>query len=257
MGRVLLVALLFAPTVCWAQPAQGAAGVEERVTFHPRGDAGVELEGLLQIPRQGKPVTGLVLCHPDPRFAGAMDSAVIVALQAGLQKAGYATLRFNLRGVGASTGAFDDGKGEVLDCLGALDFLRSQTGVDPARVALVGYSFGSWIGLQACVRDAKVPLCVCVSFPVPATEDITKHPYFAQISFPALFVTGTEDTISSLATIIKLIDANGVAKYCSIAALQGADHFFRSQRNLDVAVQHAVAFVQEHLSASSPQQAAP
>jgi uncharacterized protein len=245
------------PTLCRAQPDQGAGEVEERVTFHPRGDAGVELEGLLQIPRQGKLAAGLVLCHPDPRYAGAMDSAVVAGLQSGLQKAGYATLRFNLRGVGASKGAFEDGKGEVLDCLGALDFLRARNGVDPARVALVGYSFGSWIGLQACVRDAKVPLCVCVSLPVPATEDITKHPYFAQISFPTLFVTGTEDTISSLATIVKLIDANGVAKYCSIAALQGADHFFRSQRNLDLAVQHAVEFVQEHLPATNPQQTAP
>lgn len=217
------------------------------VVFHPRGEDTISLEGVFALPEGRAPLSAVVLCHPDPRYGGTMDSYVITAIDEALQQAGFATLRFNLRGVGASTGSFDGGIGEVRDCLGALDFLRAQDGIDPARVGLIGYSFGSWVGLQACAADGDMPVCGCLSFPIPKGEELGGHPYFGSVDFPCLFLTGTEDTISDLATVRRLVATHRAGRYCRVEPLRGADHFFRSQDDLDAAARRMVRLMGEKL----------
>lgn len=217
------------------------------VTFHPRGEDTIVLDGIMSTPGGSTPLPAVVLCHPDPRYGGAMNSYVITAIDDALQQAGFATLRFNLRGVGRSTGSFDDGIGEVRDCLGALDFVRAQDGIDPARVGLIGYSFGSWVGLQACVADGNVPVCGCLSFPVPQGEDLSGHPYFADIDFPCLLLTGTEDTISDLPTVRRLVATYRAGRYCRVEALRGVDHFFRSDEHLQAAAARMARLMGEKL----------
>ena len=77
------------------------------VTF-PSAD--LTLEGHLTLP-PGATRAG-VICHPHPQYGGDMHNPVVGAIEAGLQRAGFATLRFNFRGVGRSTGAYDGGSGE-------------------------------------------------------------------------------------------------------------------------------------------------
>jgi alpha/beta superfamily hydrolase len=232
----VLLALLLAN--CLTASAQEVA-----VRFAPRAEPGLSLEGLLQVPAAGHPVPGVVLCHPDPRYGGTLGSIVIAALQREFASAGWATLRFNFRGVGGSTGAFDGGSGERRDCLGALDLLRSAPGVDGSRVGLIGYSFGSWVGLQACVEDGHVLACGCVAFPVSATEDLSRHPYLAKLTCPTLFLTGTLDTISSLATIRALLDRYRPATSCLVQELEGADHFFGDPSLLQQATRAMLTFL--------------
>lgn len=233
--------------ICCGARAADTPG-ERAVTFHPRGDETIELEGLVHMPDRDGPLGGVVLCHPDPRHSGSMTVPVVAHLQRAFAKDGYATLRFNSRGVGGSTGEFDAGDGEIDDCLGALDFLRAQPSVDAKRVALIGYSFGAWVGLQACVRDAKVPACACLAFPVPEGEDIGRHEYFARITFPVLFVTGAADTISSLATIRRLIDANDMAEHCRVTSIPDADHFLFDADHMALAAQRLLSFIGERLA---------
>lgn len=241
MKSMLLLPLLFAA-------AHGACAQEIAVRFAPRGEASLRLEGLLQVPAQGRPAPGVVLCHPDPRYGGSLGSIVVEALQREFARAGWATLRFNFRGVGESEGGFDGGVGERRDCLGALDLLRSTPGVDAPRVGLIGYSFGSWVGLQACVDDGHVPACGCVAFPVPATEDLDRHPYLARLTCPTLFVTGTLDTISSLATIRSLLERYDPPATCVVRELQGGDHFFGDSVLLQQATRAMLEFFTVQMS---------
>ncbi|NSW54794.1 MAG: alpha/beta fold hydrolase [Armatimonadetes bacterium] len=238
MLRLYLTALL---TFTWS--IAGAGAVEREVSFPSRGEDGVILSGRLHVPAGATGCPGVVLVHPDPRFGGSMDVAVTVGLQEAFEASGFATLRFNLRGVGASTGKFDNGEGEMRDCLGALDFLRKVQGVDPRCIALAGYSFGSWVGLRACVVDRKVRGCACLAFPVPEGEDPERHPYFREIKFPALFVTGTADPISDLGAIRRIIARHEAGERCTVTELAGADHFFWQQEQLGQAVRAIHDFV--------------
>ncbi|MBI2911700.1 MAG: hypothetical protein HYY05_06120 [Chloroflexi bacterium] len=94
------------------------------------------MEGLLSLPERGPagetpalpagPYTGVVICHPHPLRGGDMHNNVVAALALGFAQSGLATLRFNFRGVGASQGSYDDGRGEREDARAALRFLAER-----------------------------------------------------------------------------------------------------------------------------------
>ena len=72
---------------------------EQHVTF---SSGTLMLEGLLAQPEGLKPVRGAVVCHPHPLYGGSMYNNVVDAVLAAMWKKGWATLRFNFRGVGES-----------------------------------------------------------------------------------------------------------------------------------------------------------
>ena len=126
-----------------------------QVTFPASGD-GPRLEGMLHPPDGPVPFPAAVVCHPHPLMGGTMDSPVVVAVCRALAQRGWAALRFNFRGAGRSGGSFDDGRGELDDVAGALDFLTTQPQVDGERLAVAGYSFGAQVGLHHAARDPRV-----------------------------------------------------------------------------------------------------
>src|SRR5260370_4061203 len=75
--------------------------------------AGVALEARLAVPpgAQG----GVVICHPHPLYGGDMENPVVVRAQEVCAGLGLATLRFNFRGVGGSSGAHGGGVGAPED----------------------------------------------------------------------------------------------------------------------------------------------
>ena len=82
--------------------------------FSIPGSAG-NLEGITQLP-DNAPRAIAVVAHPLPIMGGTMDNKVVTTLAKAFVELGYATLRFNFRGVGESGGTFDEGKGEVETC---------------------------------------------------------------------------------------------------------------------------------------------
>ncbi len=84
-----------------------------------------------------------LICHPNPVQGGTMLNKVISTLQRTARDAGFVTLRFNYRGVGASAGSHDMGNGEVDDAQAAAAWLRSQHPDLP--LTLLGFSFGGFV----------------------------------------------------------------------------------------------------------------
>ncbi|MRR17856.1 MAG: hypothetical protein EG826_15520, partial [Deltaproteobacteria bacterium] len=88
---------------------------------------------------------GVVVCHPHPLMGGSMYNNVVETVSDVFSSCDHSTLRFNFRGVGGSTGRYDEGRGETQDILSACEFLKSQ-GVE--KIILAGYSFGAWVACR-------------------------------------------------------------------------------------------------------------
>src|SRR2546430_6861937 len=85
-----------------------------------------------------------VVCHPHPLHGGTLDNKVVYALARALEQLGAPAIRFNFRGVGASAGGYDAGRGETADAL-----------------AVVAYGRRRWP--QAALWLAGVPFCGAVA----------------------------------------------------------------------------------------------
>jgi uncharacterized protein len=104
-----------------------------------------------------------VACHPHPLFGGTLDNKVTHVLARSMMECGAPAFRFNFRGVGASAGVFDDGRGEAEDLAAVVDEGRRR--FPGAALWLGGFSFGAFVALRAApaLRPAKL---VAVAPPV-------------------------------------------------------------------------------------------
>lgn len=97
-----------------------------------------------------------LLCHPNPVKGGTMQNKVVSTLQRTARDAGYSTLRFNYRGVGASAGSHDMGSGEVDDTEAVVQWVREHLPQLP--LSLFGFSFGGYVILNLAARLAAQDL---------------------------------------------------------------------------------------------------
>jgi uncharacterized protein len=188
---------------------------EVQVTFRS-GD--LTLEGLLANP--GGDAPAVVVCHPHPLYGGSMYNNVVDAVLAAMWQAGYATLRFNFRGVGASDGEHDGGPGEVDDAVAAMAFILAQPGVRKEGAIMAGYSFGAMVAVTAGYARAAVARIVAVALPLAMAD--ARIPDGA--TKPVLLVSGDRDSYSPVAGLQALESKIGGSARLEIIA--GADHFF-------------------------------
>lgn len=125
------------------------------------GPAG-SLEGMVEDPGEPSPVFAVV-CHPHPLYHGTMNNKVVHALARGANRLGVPAVRFNFRGVGASGGAWDEGRGETEDVLAVVEWARARW--PGRRLWLAGFSFGSFVSLKAA-RAAGASALATVAPPV-------------------------------------------------------------------------------------------
>ena len=88
-----------------------------------------------------------VIAHPHPLYGGTMDNKVITTLAKVYAEARFATLRFNFRGVGATAGTHDEGRGETDDMLRVVEHARALH--PDLALHLAGFSFGGAIATRA------------------------------------------------------------------------------------------------------------
>jgi uncharacterized protein len=94
-----------------------------------------------------RPRAVAVIAHPHPLFGGTMENKVITTLARSFVESGAATFRFNFRGVGATEGAHDEGRGEAEDMLQVIEYARAA--VPGLPLELAGFSFGGAVATRA------------------------------------------------------------------------------------------------------------
>src|SRR5688500_6911938 len=89
-----------------------------------------------------------LIAHPHPLYGGTLDNKVVQTLARAFVELGYQSWRPNFRGVGATEGTHDEGRGELED----LEAVLRHTGA--SRFVLAGFSFGAALQAQLATRAA-------------------------------------------------------------------------------------------------------
>jgi alpha/beta superfamily hydrolase len=159
----------------------------------------------------------VVLVHPHPLYGGNMDNLVIGQAAGACQAKGFTTLRFNFRGAGKSSGAYDQGRGEQTDLLSAAEYVKSRG----ARIIdIVGYSFGAWV-LAHTPLDFVTPGRGLMISPPAAMMDFDNSLPSPRLK---LLITGSQDQIAPPAMVEKLLWR--LNPNAELKVIAGADHFF-------------------------------
>src|SRR5262245_23306777 len=172
-------------------------------------------------PKSNQAERAALVLHPHPLHGGTMHNKVVFRTAKALNECGFETLRFNFRGVGLSTGEFDEGRGECADAQVALDYLLN-TQSNAREVIVAGFSFGSIVGLRVGCSDERVDRLIAIGAPAR----MSNLDFIAGCAKPKLFIHGTEDDIAALAPLeefLSTLPADGDLKLVRIA---GAGHFF-------------------------------
>lgn len=180
------------------------------------------LEGLLKPEEDGVvPRYASIVCHPHPLRGGTMHNKVVYKVADALQIMGIPALRFNFRGVGNSTGTYDEGRGEMDDVRYALGFLNQSYPAMP--VILSGFSFGADVGLRVAAVEDRVQAMIGLGTPPRLFND----KYLHESQKHKLFIHGTRDELVLYAMLVSGLER--VADPKMMASIEGADHFFRGR----------------------------
>ncbi len=181
----------------------GPAGALEMVVNAPDQDFGAGVRGIA------------LVAHPHPLQGGTLDNKVAQTLAKTFFALGYASVRFNFRGVGQSAGTFDDGAGETADALAALAHARSRFGDLP--VVLAGFSFGSFVQ----TRVAQTVAAERVVLVGPAAKRIGS----TMVPADTIVVHGEEDDVVPLSEVLAWARPQALP----VTVFPGCGHFFHGR----------------------------
>ncbi len=187
--------------------------INEKLVFI-ESEPGIMLEALIGTNSGNRAV---LLAHPHPLYGGNMYNNVVESMMEAYFTKGYTTIRFNFRGVGQSSGFYDNGVGERHDLKSVFNYIIRM---GKSEVAMAGYSFGAWI-IASCLNELdKVDHVTMVSPPV-SVMDFSFIKYDSRIK---LIITGSQDEIAPMdliETLAKKWNSN-----VKIEVIEGADHFY-------------------------------
>jgi len=193
--------------------------------MYPKGNLFIpashgQLEAILKEPT-GEPKGVAVVCHPHPLGGGTMHNKVVFRIAAGLIDAGLVTLRFNFRGVGASTGEHNEIEGGKEDAKDALDYMADRYADQP--ITLAGFSFGSRVGTEVGISDERVLRLLSIGTPVDKYDD---YSFLTRVRKPILFVHGDHDEFGSLTNVRRLFNEVAENTDAELVVIHDCGHFF-------------------------------
>ena len=174
---------------------------------------------------EDKNAPSALLLSPHPMQNGTMNTKVIYRTFHALIDCGFSVLRFNYRGVGKSGGEYDGGPGELTDAAVALNWLQDK---HPKEHWIIGFSWGSWLGLQLTMRRPEIDGYVLISPPA-------YHYAFDFISpcpIPGLIIQGNDDDISKENYSYELYTKLSKQKNAQVKyhVIEGADHLYTKHK---------------------------
>jgi uncharacterized protein len=184
-----------------------------------QGQTGV-IEALRDSPSDGAIRGTAVIAHPHPLFGGTMQNKVVQTLARAFVHCGWQAVRFNFRGVGASAGTYDEGRGEAADMLAVIEQVAPQ-----GPLALAGFSFGAFVTshvAQALVPVRSVEKLVLVG---TAASRFTVAPITPELHDRTLVLHGEQDDTVPLASVMDWARPQSLP----VTVIPGVEHFFHGQ----------------------------
>ena len=155
-----------------------------------------------------------LVAHPHPLFGGTRDNKVVQTLARAFVELGYTAWRPNFRGVGASEGTHDEGRGEVDDLEAVLAHLKAS------KPVLAGFSFGASVQTRLAQRVSPERM-VLVGAAV-------KHLEAMPVPADTILIHGEEDSTVPLADVLAWARPQDLP----VVVVPGADHFFHRRLNI-------------------------
>ncbi len=149
-----------------------------------------------------------LIAHPHPLYGGTLDNKVVQTLARAFLDLGYETWRPNFRGVGATQGGHDEGRGELEDLHAVLRPHLAK------KVVLAGFSFGAALVAQLS-KQVQAERLVLVGVAVTRLEVPAVAP-------DTLVIHGESDETVPLAAVLDWARPQELP----VVLVPGADHFF-------------------------------
>lgn len=162
----------------------------------------------------------VILCHPHPLHGGTMNNKVITTLARTFQGLGFRTVRFNFRGVGQSTGTYNEGIGETNDAFAIMNWVERICPHEP--IWLAGFSFGAYVAARAASQRTVAQL-ISVAPPIGRVHMLPISP----IHCPWLIIQGDADEVVDPNAVFAWIET--LSPPPKVLRLIGATHFFHGR----------------------------
>jgi hypothetical protein len=162
-----------------------------------------------------------------------MDSPVCAELAWALWRAGFPSLRFNYRGVAASSGSRQGNSLDVSSLRAAVDHMSQCC--EGASIALFGYSFGAYLCSLLAAAEQRILHCVLVAPPTSLFkfdfEQVSAHGCSLTV------VLAREDVYCDLDAVYQAMSG----QEDRVHLVCGTDHFFsQGLREVGVAAVRAL-----------------
>lgn len=168
-------------------------------------------------PKNNSPIS--IICHPHPLHGGTMQNKVVTTLAKTFRELEYSTVRFNFRGIGKSTGAYDHGIGETEDLLAVIAWVKKV--LPNQKIYLAGFSFGACVAIKVATEIVPEKL-ICVA---PGIEhfDVSN----LQIPCPWILVQGEQDEVVPPQVVFAWMKSQTIQP--EVISIEGATHFFHGK----------------------------